>query len=110
MNSLSGVVQEEVPVVKDYKGNAHKCLMAKAVVEDGEDQHSPDKLKVTPRSNPPLSRPWWCADIALLPGPHPGPRLLGNVARNFKKIPMITQDLSRRCIAMRGGEFVHVPS
>ena len=43
--------------MKDYKGNAHKCLMAKAVVEDGEDQHSPDKVKVTPRSNPPLFTP-----------------------------------------------------
>ena len=40
--------------MKDYKGNAHKCLMAKVVVEDGEDQSSPDKVKVTPRSNPPL--------------------------------------------------------
>ena len=28
--------------------------------------------------------------------------LLGNVACNFKKFPMITQDLSRRCIATRG--------
>ena len=38
--------------------------------------------------------------------------LLGNVACNFKKIPMLTQDLSRRCIAMRegGGECVYVPS
>ena len=35
---------------------------------------------------------------------------VGNVACNFKKIPMITQDLSRRCIATRGGECVHVPS
>ena len=43
--------------MKDYKGNAHKCLMAKAVVEDGEDQNSPDKVKVTPRSNPPLFTP-----------------------------------------------------
>ena len=43
--------------VKDYKGNAHKCLMAKAVVEDGQDQYSPDKLKVTPRSKPPLFTP-----------------------------------------------------
>ena len=40
--------------MKDYKRNAHKCLMAKAMVEDGEDQSSPDKVKVTPRSNPPL--------------------------------------------------------
>ena len=36
--------------------------------------------------------------------------MLGNVACNFKKIPMLTQDLSRRCIATRGGECVHVPS
>ena len=36
--------------------------------------------------------------------------LLGNVACNFKKIPTLMQDLSRRCIAMRGGECVHVPS
>ena len=43
--------------MKDYKGNAHKCLMAKAVIEDGEDQSSPDKVKVTPRSNPPLFTP-----------------------------------------------------
>ena len=43
--------------MKDYKGNAHKCLMAKAVVEDEEDQHSPDKVKVTPRSNPPIFTP-----------------------------------------------------
>ena len=28
--------------------------------------------------------------------------LLGNVACNFKKIPMLMQDLSRRCIATRG--------
>ena len=27
--------------------------------------------------------------------------LLGNVACNLKKNPMITQDLSRRCLAMR---------
>ena len=27
--------------------------------------------------------------------------LLGNVACNFRKIPMLTQDLSRRCIATR---------
>ena len=26
---------------------------------------------------------------------------------NFKKIPSITQDLSRRCIATRGGEYLH---
>ena len=31
--------------------------MAKAVVEDEEDQHSPDKVKVTPRSKPPLFTP-----------------------------------------------------
>ena len=36
--------------------------------------------------------------------------LLGNVACNFKKIPTIMQDLSRRCIATTGGECVHVPS
>ena len=36
--------------------------------------------------------------------------LLGNVACNFKKFPTITQDLSRKCIATRGGECVHVPS
>ena len=35
--------------MKDYKGNTRKCLMAKAVVEDGEDQSTPDKVKVTPR-------------------------------------------------------------
>ena len=34
--------------MKDYKGNAHKCLMAKAVIEDEEDQSSPDKVKLTP--------------------------------------------------------------
>ena len=43
--------------MKDYKGNAHKCLMAKAVVEDEESQITPDKIKVTPRSNPPLFTP-----------------------------------------------------
>ena len=43
--------------MKDYKGNTHKCVMAKAVVEDGKDQSSPDKVKVTPRSNPPLFTP-----------------------------------------------------
>ena len=43
--------------MKDYKGNAHKCLMAKSMVEDGEDQSSPDKVKVTPWSNPPLFTP-----------------------------------------------------
>uniref|UniRef100_M8BNU6 Uncharacterized protein n=1 Tax=Aegilops tauschii TaxID=37682 RepID=M8BNU6_AEGTA len=32
--------------MKDYKGNAHKCLMAKAAVEDGEGQNSPDKVKM----------------------------------------------------------------
>ena len=36
--------------------------------------------------------------------------LLVNVACNFKKIPTIMQDLSRRCIAMRRGQCVHVPS
>ena len=40
--------------MKDYKGNTHKCLMAKAMVEDGQDQNSPDKVKVTPHSDPPL--------------------------------------------------------
>ena len=34
---------------------------------------------------------------------------IGNVACNFKKILTLTQDLSRRCIATRGGECVHVP-
>ena len=34
-------------------------------------------------------------DLALIP-------LLGNVARNFKKNPTITQDLSRRSIATSG--------
>ena len=34
-------------------------------------------------------------DLALMP-------LLGNVACNFKKIPMLTQDISRRCIETRG--------
>lgn len=43
--------------MKGYKGNTHKCLMAKVVVEHGEDQNSPDKVKVTPRSNPPLFTP-----------------------------------------------------
>jgi hypothetical protein len=43
--------------MKDYKGNAHKCLMAKAVVEDDENQNSSDKVKVTPRSDPPLFTP-----------------------------------------------------
>ena len=32
------------------------------------------------------------------------PVLLGNVACNFKKKSMLTQDLSRTCIATRGGE------
>ena len=36
--------------------------------------------------------------------------VLGNVACNFKKNPTLTQDLSRRCIATRGGECVYVPS
>ena len=31
--------------------------MEKAMVEDGEDQSSSDKVKVTPRSNPPLFTP-----------------------------------------------------
>src|SRR3989337_236532 len=43
--------------MKDYNGNAHKCLMAKAMIEDGEDQNSPDNVKVTPCSNPPLFTP-----------------------------------------------------
>ena len=29
-------------------------LMAKAMIKDGKDQSSPYKVKVTPRSNPPL--------------------------------------------------------
>ena len=33
--------------------------------------------------------------------------VLGNIACNFKKIPTLTQDLSRRCIATRGGEHLH---
>src|SRR6266511_610946 len=33
----------------------------------------------------------------------------GNVACNFKKIPTITQDLSRRCIATRGGSVSTYP-
>src|SRR6266536_67502 len=33
---------------------------------------------------------------------------VGNVACNVKTIPMITQDLSRRCIATRGRECVYV--
>ena len=37
--------------MKDYKGNAHKCLMAKTAMGDGEDQSSHDKVKVTPRLN-----------------------------------------------------------
>ena len=36
-----------------------------------------------------------CIDLVLMP-------LLGNVACNFKKIPTLTQDLSRRCIATSG--------
>ena len=39
-------------------------------------------------------------DLAEMP-------LLGNVACNFKKNPMLTQDLSTRCIATRGGEHLH---
>ena len=34
------------------------------------------------------------------------PKVLGNIACNFKKIPTLTQDLSRRCIATRGGVCV----
>ena len=37
--------------MKDYKGNAHKCLMAKTAMGDGEYQSSHDKVKVTPRLN-----------------------------------------------------------
>ena len=37
--------------MKDYKGNAHKCLMAKTAMGDEEDQSSHDKVKVTPRLN-----------------------------------------------------------
>ena len=37
--------------MKDYKGNAHKCLMAKTTMGDGEDQSSHDKVKVTPWLN-----------------------------------------------------------
>ena len=33
--------------------------------------------------------------------------MLGNVACHFKKIPTLTQDLSRRCIATRGGDHLH---
>ena len=40
--------------MKDYKVNAHMFLTATAMVKDGEDINSPDKDKVTPRSNPPL--------------------------------------------------------
>ena len=36
-------------------------------------------------------------------------KLLLGVAGNFKKITVLRQDLSRRCIAMRGGEYVYVP-
>ena len=36
--------------------------MAKAMIEDGEDQISPDKVKVTPRSNPPLFTPSTSSD------------------------------------------------
>ena len=43
--------------MKDYKGNAHKCLMAKAAVDDEEQQASSGKVKVTPRVNPPLFIP-----------------------------------------------------
>src|SRR3989337_2027521 len=43
-----------------------------------------------------------CIDLARIP-------LLGNVACNFKKNPTLTQDLSRRCIATRGGECVYIP-
>ena len=35
---------------------------------------------------------------------------VGNVACNSKKIPTHTQDLSKRCIATRGGECVYVQS
>ena len=35
--------------------------------------------------------------------------LLVNVACNFIKIPMLTQDLSRRCIATRGGSVSMYP-
>ena len=35
--------------------------------------------------------------------------VLGNVACNFKKIPTLTQDLSRRCIATRGGSVSTYP-
>ena len=43
--------------MKDYKGNAHKCLMANAIVEDHEQQTSSDKVKVTSHSEPPLFSP-----------------------------------------------------
>ena len=36
--------------------------------------------------------------------------MLGNITCNFKKNPTLTQDISRRYIAMREGECIYVPS
>ena len=35
--------------------------------------------------------------------------IVGECSMEFQKNPMITQDLSSRCISTRGGECVHVP-
>ena len=35
---------------------------------------------------------------------------VGEHSMQFQKFPPVTQDLSRRCIATRGGECVYVPS
>ena len=35
--------------------------------------------------------------------------MLGNIACNFKNFPTLTQDLSRRCIATRGGSVSTYP-
>ena len=51
--------------MKDYKGNAHKCLMAKSVVDDEEQQASLRKIKVTPWVNPPLFTPTPSSDEFL---------------------------------------------
>ena len=55
----------------------------------------------SPRPEPQLATPQPTA---------PTENMLGNIACNFKKIPTLTQDLSRRCIAMIGGECVYAPS
>jgi hypothetical protein len=43
--------------MKDYKGNSHKCLMAKMVPDDDEQDASPSKTKVSSSPNPPLFTP-----------------------------------------------------